>query len=221
MAEASLLFPISMIALSSALTGYLYHRDIAQGIQSCCDIVSRLISRLIQSIDKEAKHTARWAYNITANQYADNANLEAGAYELIESPSLQHHGLLAAHLFSSGVDAPSTNNLPGSPGTLVRALLSDDDSGNSVPNDLREISIRSGGQAQAWQSRENRHNNDRQRPHQHRPVVNVMMDADITPADWEIEAAGRHAWFHGMVDRVVDKFWTELEPEVVEVVDTV
>lgn len=229
MAEASLLFPIVMIVLSSALMGYLYHRDITQAAQSCSCFISRLISHLVQRIDKVAKHTARWTYNIITGQRADNDNLEAGEYGLIQPPGLQQYVLLAPSegghaLFPSGVEAPSITGSPDSPDSLVRALLSDDD-GNSVTDDLWEILVRSGRQAQLRRSNETRHWNDHQ--HQHRPAVNMMADEDITHADWEIDAAGRReqggprAWLHGTVDRVVDRLWTKLEPEVVEVVDSV
>lgn len=226
MTEASLLFPLVIIAISLALTGYIYHRDITRGVQSSHLLISRLVPRLVQRIDKTAKYTAHWTYNIITGQHADNANLEAGEYELVKSQSPgRQHGLPLApsdgefeHSSPSGVGTPSIIDSPGSPDSQVRALLSSEDSG-VIDNDLWEILVRSGRQAQSRRSRENRHDND----HQHRPAVNMMADGDIRPADWEIDAAGRrdHAWFHGMVDRVVDKFQAKLEPEVVEVLDSV
>lgn len=227
MAEASLLFPIIMITFSLALTGYIYYHNIAHGVQSCSAFFSHVSSRLVQRIDKMAKSRGRWTSNIITGQYADNANLQAGEYELIESqlPDLQHHGLPLApsdgeheRQFPSGVEAPSiTDSSPGSPDSQVRDWLCNEDGGD-VDDDLWEILVRSGQQAQSRRSREN-HIND----HQHRTAVNVMADQDMTPADWEIDADGRrdHAWFHGLVDRVVDQLRAKLEPEVVEVFDSV
>lgn len=226
MSEASLIFPIVMIALSSALMGFLYHQDIAHGVQSCRGLVSRLFSRLIprlfarlvQHIDTLAKYTASGTYTLSTGQHADNTDLEAGEYELGESPGLLLAPSDGEHPSPSGVEAPSTISSPCSPDSL-RSLLSSDDSSNSIPDDMWEVIIRSGRQAQARRSRENR--NDHQHQDQHRPAFNVTADADTTPEDWETDAAGRPAWFHGVVDAVVDKFWKKLDPEVVEVVDTV
>lgn len=239
MAEASLLFPVTMIALSVALTGYIYRRDIAQGVQSSRRVVFHLLSRLIQLIDKMAKSTARWTYNIITGQHADHTNFNGGDYELVESPDLQHQDFFVSrsegkHPFPSSVEAPSTANSPGTPGTpgtpdlQAHAMISDDGS-SDVDDDLLESLVRSDRKAETRQSREHRHDSDylHQQQAQQGTAVNVTADEGITPVVWEIDAAGRddlgtlHTWFHGAVDRVVDKLLEKLEPAVVEIVDSV
>lgn len=233
MPEASLLFPLTMVALSVALTGYIYCLEITQAVQSSRCLLYCLFSRLAQLTDKMVKSTARWTYNVITGQHAETTNLDAGDYELVESPGLQHQDFFdtpseGKHSFPSSVEAPSTANSRDIPDSQAHAMISDDD-GVGVDDDLLESHVRSGRKAETRGSHKHQHSSDygHQLQAQHRQAVNVMADDEITPAVWESDNTGRddlgrlHAWFHGAVDRVVNKFLAKLEPGIVEVVDSV
>lgn len=216
MAKASLVFPIICFLLSFALTGYLYRRGIAQAALA----YRRFHSRIVQRIEKTAKLTVRWVLSPVLARGTDNAGLVTGEYELVESSGL-HPGVIitppsdAGHQYSSDDGETPSNGSSRSPlSSEVRAIHSAN--GSDDDDALWEIVLRSG-----WHARRSRLL-DSNRHLQNHAVVDGADDADITPADWEVDRAdridngGSGAWVHRTVDLAVERLQSKLEAGYIE-----
>lgn len=223
MTEASLLFPIVCILLSSTLTVYLYYASIVQAIQAS----HHLARRLIQYINNKVRHCLRARFHWFATAVgcrAGNFNSEAGEYELIESSSL-HPSLIISppdvEAQSSYEEESPRNSVLDSTGLQVNAMAGEDGDERDDTDDIPDNVL-----GTSWRLRQSRTPSSPAQTSNFDDCAAIdVEDLGIVPAAWEherishIEKGGPGSWLHWMVDRVAELLQTDFEADISHEID--